>query len=363
MQELLKSAQTTPAPSTAQQSNKPATAPTEDNTKAFEYAKQLVQNLYKELAGDFIFTAERDNADLSTAHVVNVDELLYFLQFNGVKANSHNLVMKANEFLDQNGKLKPNMVELSKWYVPYPQANPYYYLYKDGMIGFLKDLEEKAANNPMLKAIVAKLKATLSSALPEKVTPKTDVAGGGDTPQVNPQQAGGKGNVSVQSINNVIARLPFTRRDIDFARIRAFFDAVEPLLQHVPQAAVYINDVKTLMSRMVAEHLANGEAPITLGLNASQLANMLKGAGDTSKGTQSTQGAHVMPTIQYLNRIIDGTRSVIDLFFSQYGTGDFFTNDARSAIRRQIGFNQTDQSDYSVNSDWLSTLQSSLSFK
>lgn len=363
LRELLKLAQAAPSPA-------PSQAPAYD-AKSIQVAKELIKNLYTELGngseGGFNFTAGRDNADLSQAHVVNVNEFLYFLQFNQIKANAYNLVYKASEFIDPNGKVYPTKQDLLKMYVPYPtQGNPDYYLYKDGMISFLKELEEKAANNPMLKAVVAKLKGQFGSVLPQKTTPKTDVAGGGDTPEVHPEQAsgaGGKSKVSAQAINNVIARLPFTRRDIDFARIRAFFDVVEPLLQHVPQAAVYISDVKTLMSRMVAEHLANGEAPITLGLNASQLANMLKGAGDTSKGTQSTQGAHIAPTIQYLNRIIDGTRSVIELFFSQYGTGDFFSNDARSAIRRQIGFNQTDQSDYSVNSDWLSALQSSLNFK
>jgi hypothetical protein len=358
IQELLKLAQDTPAPVPAQ--------PQSDAAKSLAVAKELIKNLQNELSGGFSFTAGRDNADLSQAHVVNVDELLNFLEYNQIKANGHELVMKANVFIDPNGKIKQSAQELAKWYVPYPQVNPDYYLYKDGMIAFLKDLEEKATNNPMLKAIVGKLKATLSAVLPEKKTPATDVAGDSAVPHVEPQPvggAGGKGKVSAQAINNVIARLPFTRRDIDFARIRAFFDAVEPLLQHVPQAAVYINDVKTLMARMNSELLANGEAPVPLGLNAGQLANMLKGAGDTSKGIESTQGSRILPTLQYLNRIIDGTRSVIDLFFSQYGTGDFFSNDARSAIRRQIGFNQTDQSDYSVNSDWLGSLQSSLSFK
>lgn len=222
IQELLKSAQGTPAPTQS-----PTPRPPKDAaTQSVQLAKELVQNLYNELAGGFSFTAERENADLSAAHVVNVDELLYFLEFNGVKANGHNLVMKANVFVDQNGKLKPNMAEMAKWYVPYPvQGNPNYYLYKDGMIGFLDDLAKKAENNPMLKAIVAKLRATLSAALPQKTTPQTEAAGDSTTPQVSPQQAGqGLSGVSPQILQQLSSLRPFNSQFISFGEIQKFLD-------------------------------------------------------------------------------------------------------------------------------------------
>lgn len=226
IQELLKisQAQNTPA--------QPAPKPSADaSTQSVQLAKELVQNLYKELSGEFTFTAERENADLSAAHVVNVDELLNFLEFNGVKANGRNLVLKANLFLDQNGKIKPNMVETAKWYVPYPvQGNPNYYLYKDGMIGFLDDLTKRAENNPMLKAVVAKLKVTLSSALPQKVTPHTEAAGDNQTPQVNPQQAGsgqgqgGLSNASPQILAQLSSLRPFNAQYISLSEITTFVD-------------------------------------------------------------------------------------------------------------------------------------------
>ena len=286
LQELLKSAQATPAPAPAQNTNKPASAPTEEDSKALEYAKQLVQNLYKELEGGFTFTAERDNADLSAAHVVNVDELLNFLQFNGVKANGRDLVMKANVFLDQNGKLKPEMTELSKWYVPYPvQGNANYYLYKDGMIGFLKDLEEKAVNNPMLKVIVTKLKATLSTALPEKVTPQTEAAGDSTTPQVNPQQAGQAGQAgglsaaSPQILMQLSSLRPFNSQFISLQEISKFLELYEQYAND-PNVAQMISKLKFSIQKFKDETQMGSDTIQLYNLTTSQFRGMLKNPND-----------------------------------------------------------------------------------
>lgn len=367
--ELLKAAQATPAPSQPAQPAPAKPTKPEDNIGSYlPKAKELIKNLYNQLEGGFSFTAERPNADLSQAHVVSVEELLNFLQFNGIKANGRDLVLNARQFKDSaTGKmtdLVKSMGEAGKDYVSWPfQATPQYYIYRDGMIGFLKDLEKQAENNPMLRAIVSKLKEQLATVIPEKTTPKTDVAGNSSTPTANPQQSG-RSAATVEAINNVISRLPFNRRDIDFDRFNAFFDAVTPLLQHVPQASAYIADAKRLMNQFNTQILdpTRGQVPITLGMSGTAFTNLFQGVEDTSKGTQGTQASKLLPAIKLLHRIVDDTRAVLDIFFSQYGTGNFLNDAARSAIRKQIGFNQTDQSDYSINTDWLNNLQSSTTF-
>jgi hypothetical protein len=94
------------------------------------------------------------------------------------------------------------------------------------MIGFLADLEKKAENNPVLKSVVAKLKSTLSSALPEKVTPKTEAAGNTGTPQVNPEQSGqgGLAAASPQILTQLSSLRPFNANYISFTEISTFVD-------------------------------------------------------------------------------------------------------------------------------------------
>lgn len=358
LRELLKLSQTTPAPAA------PA-APAPEATKSIELAKQLIQNLYKELSGGFNFTAERDNADLSQAHVVSVDDLLYFLEFNGIKANGKSLVLNARQWKDATTGKMTNLVqqmgEAGKDYVQWPiQGNPQYYLYKDGMLAFLKDLEEKAANNPMLKAIVAKLKGLLSAALPQKVAPPTDVAGDSTTPQVNPQPANSNsgaaqtGGLTPAIMQQIIADLPFVNRAIDFSRINRFFDAVNPVIGRLPEVSGNIQAVKQLITDINSNHMQVQTTVFPLGQAPRQIANMFKG-----KETRE-EGRNFMPVIAKLSDILDKTRQVLEVFYSRYATNPVFNDTYKAYVLGQIGRTPDDASIYSRNSDELENLRRSV---
>lgn len=170
-------------------------------------------------------------------------------------------------------------------------------------------------------------------------------------------QPGQKPNVSPQALAQVIQRLPFAVRDIDFGRIRLFFEGVKPLLAHVPQAATYMNDVEAEMTRFSSQIAARGDTVIPLGQQPRQFVNMLK-APPVPKGQEGGVGAAFFPALTSLNQIIDGTRAVVEMFNSQYGEN--ITDTQKAYVIGQIGRNPTDRSIYARNSDELETLRTAV---
>jgi hypothetical protein len=171
------------------------------------------------------------------------------------------------------------MTELSKWYVPYPtQGKADYYLYKDGMIVFLKDLEDKAANNPMLKVIVAKLKAVLSVVLPQKTTPQTRATGDSTIPQANPQQAGQGGDLATAD-PNILMKLsslrPFNSQFISLQEIAKFLELYGQYAKD-DNVAQMINKLKFSMQQFRDETQMGSDMIQLYNLTTNQFQGMLK---------------------------------------------------------------------------------------
>lgn len=144
--ELLKIAQV-PAPATTPQANP-------DQTKGI--ATKFLQNLQQLSSGpQESFTAEKGNANLSTKHLVDLPSLLRFLQTSGIATGGLKLVMPHatqafGSAVQGDAEFKLLKPEQQKAYAKYPDVdgdNFQYYVYKDGLVKYIQDLEEKANTN------------------------------------------------------------------------------------------------------------------------------------------------------------------------------------------------------------------------
>ena len=204
-----------------------------------DLALKLVRNLQTQLSGGTVFTAERADANLDQIDLVDLDSLLNFLQFNGIKANAYTLVYKAQN-LDLN-----SFGENAKLYFPYPNENPVYYVYKKGLFDYLNDLKSKSANNPLFSASVSKLLQKVNTELPDvmKTEPPRGVAGPEDnTGSVTPQKERSQTGLTTQDLRKFLGRFPLLEDRIDFQRIRNFSQAYTQITGQTPEAINNINN-------------------------------------------------------------------------------------------------------------------------
>lgn len=126
-------------------------------------AQKLVSNLQSQLNQTDKFTATRENADLRTVNLKNLDSLLGFLNLNGIKFNNLKIALRnegaqaALSGRKSEGNLELDLLDNSQkqLYMTYPYENPQYFVYKDGLIAYLRDLQSKG--NSLLKTMADKL--------------------------------------------------------------------------------------------------------------------------------------------------------------------------------------------------------------
>lgn len=163
--------------------------------------------------------------------------------------------------------------------------------------------------------------------------------------------------VSGQQINQVISALPFVPKFVDFTKIERFFKVVGPVLSHVPQAASHIAEVTGLMQQFSDTYMENKDRVISTSLSVNQWANMMK-KKDTS-GNPVEPGRLMQPAIDTLAKIIDSTRAVVDLFWSQYG--DRIPEEQQNLVIEQIGQEDDSTSRYSDNANGLMRMRGTIS--
>jgi hypothetical protein len=230
-----------------------------DNQQDLELAKKLIKNLQTEVAGGTVFTSEKADANLDQADFSNdksesiLGNVLYFLQYNGIKANNKSIVLKAPGFdLDALG-------EDAKLYVSYPEKDAaQYYVYKDGLNSYVGDLKKKATGNPVFLANVAKLEQSITNELPSVVpTPnqkpgKPGQPGGPHDPnykQVGYKQQGRQPRGQTQDLHKLLGKLPLLEDRVDFKRIENFImnytqitGESSSLVSAIDNALTYINN-------------------------------------------------------------------------------------------------------------------------
>jgi hypothetical protein len=313
--------------------------PPQPSPKQFiDIAKELVKNLQTELSGETIFTAERDNADLSQAHIVNVNDLLFFLNYNEIKANGKSLVFKA-----QNFDLK-NLGDDGKLYVAYPtQGEAMYYIYRDGLARYLEDLKSKVTDNPIFTAMLVKLTNKINAELPLPKRPETQVAPSTPPQSVKPEKegepssSGSTGQVTQQTLQQMALALPLDANDIDFVRINNFFMLFKQLLANSnnPRASDInqtMYDVQTKMNFVSTDQTRTPLQQFNLYSDPEAIVNILK---------PPVAGRYV-PFLHNLQFIVDGAARVVDAFYAMYArqipgeeNRPVFTPNQRSLIEAQ----------------------------
>ncbi len=181
--ELLKIAQVPAQPAAAPG---PKVNPNPGAQEIKDLASKLVSNLQSQL-NQPQFTSERDNADLRM-QAKDLPSILAFLELNGIAFNGLKIALRnmgAQPGTYGKGESNPELTRLAPeqraLYMTYPYENPRYFVYKDGLIAYLRDLQAKKI--PFLDVMVGKLIDQANNELGLKmpaVAPKEEVKLGPD---------------------------------------------------------------------------------------------------------------------------------------------------------------------------------------
>lgn len=306
-----------------------------------EKARQLVKNLQTQLGGGAVFTAERDDADVHAKNLVNLEALLYFLQYNGIKYNGLDIVVKADlatlgniketEELAASKAARADQLKKSGYFdFPAPPAKPVYYVLKEGLEKYLRDLQAK--NNPVLNAYISRLidaiNNTLKFGLDKNLKDPTVLKDDQGRPwkgviTVHPSEDAkeqqSKQKSLEQSLSDLVNNLPLARDDINFERMNTFFDLYAKLITTTDEAtkakaAFAMDDIARARAAIAqAQSLTNDKIFRPIGsLNADDVMNWLK------PGTSATAYA---PLLNALRQAVTNAAKVVSDFYYAFGRG------------------------------------------
>lgn len=236
----------------------------EEQKTQLDTARQFVKNLQTQLAGGSVFTATRDDAGVHTKDLVNLDAILNFLQFNGIKHNGRDIAIKADIAtmggMQETSEHTQYAEQLRKTvYFDYPAApaKPIYYVNKEGLEKYLRDLQSK--NNPVLNALIGKRIDDINRDLKLGIKRTLPVTNTGDMPPLKMTVVGpGAKGVATQPqaqtselISEMINNLPLAREDIDFNRIERFLELYTRLIESNPaKAKAAMSNITTVRAAM-----------------------------------------------------------------------------------------------------------------
>lgn len=174
---------------------------------------------------------------------------------------------------------------------------------------------------------------------------------GGQLGQQQPGQGQGQpGQASPADVQRVVESLPLDLHEIDFSKIRSFFQQVAPLLANNPSVA---STIQAAEQNMQAATNASKTQRNQGGETLFQL-----GGGLQAFSAYSDSASQHAQLIRLLYSILQSTRQVIAYFLSQYGRMMQQENqeDALTEIYNQIGKREDDDSIYSRNLQQLRQL-------
>jgi hypothetical protein len=171
----------------------------------------------------------------------------------------------------------------------------------------------------------------------------TDAAGRG-------QGAGtgkpGSGDQKI-TLEQLMTILPFDLADINFAKIRRFFNGMKQLTVE-PQTLALMNAVENDMTKFTNTYMQFGTTTISLAMNVKQFASMLK--------TDKTANEQIFGALELLHQILDRTYPVVQWLWLNPGIRGILTNPQQALILGQIGRSTNDSSIYRDNSDRLDAM-------
>lgn len=359
--QLLKLSQTTPSTPPLDRGD-PWEVQT-DKPELVELAKKLIANIQTELAGGVVLSAEKPDANLDLVNLVNLESFLQFLEFNGIKANGKRLVFSAQdpmagvEGVYTNKSKDPNTTdkEMNPAYAMWPSKGaPQYYVFKNGLSLYLNDLQTKSKDNALFRAPISNLSQLVNTELQIKVVPPTAAAGTSTPTTVQPQPQAGQNKPTAalpSDLSKVIDTLPFKNEDIDFNRIKTFFQMASPFMQTEGFGTFFNQQVNYVISLIGTTQSKLKNSPIVrMGLEPISFMNLF------TKEDKIGKIGDYLPIIDSLIKIIDGTRQVVELFKSAYGSK--LSPAYLKQVLDQVGRNDIDTSLYTDNLRDLRRLQS-----
>ena len=290
-------------------------------------ALKLINNLADNANDDGkSFTAEKSDANLSTKYLENLDNLLNFLQFNGIAIGGKKLVLshapKSGGAMQSGiGDSEFNMMDASSkaMYAKYPEEERdaddddfQYYVYKDGIVKYLQNLQEQSAENTprgrmlrlyvsnLQKEIEQHLKLTVPSASQKNIqtTPSNQAGnsnsqnGGQDNGAQNPYQNANynkpnaltdeKGNLTEAGAKLMSdTPLPLVPNQIDLSRISTYASVMNRIRPQSQYTLLILQGIAKLQPYGVAvlplhmDTFATIDAQIRANTNGAQSATGL----------------------------------------------------------------------------------------
>lgn len=168
-------------------------------------------------------------------------------------------------------------------------------------------------------------------------------------------QPGQPGQASVADVQHVVDSLPLELHQLDFSKIRSFFQQVAPLLSNNPSVATTIQAAEQNMQGATnaskTQRNPGGESLFQLG------------GGYAAFSAYADSASTLSQIVRLLYNVLQSTRQVIAYFFSQYGRmmQQEKQQDALNEIYSQIGKREDDDSIYSRNLQALNQLNPSTS--
>ena len=234
-----------------------------EQSKMLEIAKQFVNNLQTQLSGRAVFTAEKDDANLNTTNLVSLDALINFIFFNGIKYNGIDIVKKADlsttmpkaEGTDERNQQYAEELRKSGYY-DYPPENAIYFIHKEGLEKYLRDLQHKGNRflnvyvDNLIQEVNNKLKFNFSKREkpapipPADVKPGTKPAEPGAEPGAKPSgvQPGQAQIDFSKHINELFDELPLLPSDISIFQIRKFLRTAEILIGEAAKVPSFVGE-------------------------------------------------------------------------------------------------------------------------
>jgi hypothetical protein len=150
---------------------------------------------------------------------------------------------------------------------------------------------------------------------------------------------------AAQALQDAVQKLPFSSRDINFDRIRAFFDAIKRLMGNDGRITKLINDTMQLMNSVNARMSVGDIFP--MGVRPNDFASRFK--------NQQTPGRDYYGILKDLSQVINNTRMVAEFFWYQYAKK---IPSQETYMMGQIGATPEDDSLYNQNAESLQDLNS-----
>tara|TARA_R110000868_G_scaffold99024_1_gene272579 strand:- start:8631 stop:9770 length:1140 start_codon:yes stop_codon:yes gene_type:complete len=316
IQELIKAAiPAIPLAGPAAQAAQSALA--EQSKQSLEMAKKLVANLQEQLSGNG-FSAEREDAQLFTKHLENLNKLVNFLSDNGIEYNSMLISLNVGDQGLMGSKsgsvyyagLDPKAKEKYAQYLTDNNGKPLYYVYKDGLIAYLKDLLSKGNEilNVMLQKIIDEanqvLRLNIPKELPKQEAPKQE--GPGQPGTQNPQTPQAQPALSSQLFSEIMTSLPFHIDNIDLNRINRFFDSYLKLSDQASQERALPIKSSINIARTSIGYVYNNSSSVYRIFSLTNLNHE-----SAALYAKDPKGQYVRPLLNALIQVIFHTHNVV----------------------------------------------------